>query len=496
MRLKTLKLENFRCFDALEIDLHPQMTVLVAENGQGKSSILDAIRIALWPFVGSFDLAKTRYSPPDASISVDDIRLIRKASHDMVRQLPCGIEVSASVETQPMKWKRYRTEEKQHPKVVKESGDAIREHAKNLQAVVRDPEIEGITLPVFGYYGTCRNCSGKKLTEGSKRSKTEKDSTDDSDFYIRTFAYRDALDPASTFKHFEDWFSWLMLSRAQYIFTLDQSTLSGEAKFGGPIPESAESKDLARINHQITAVRQAIDCMLQPTTGWQRLDFSITYEKSLVLHHPDHGLMKVANLSDGIRSMLAMVGDIAYRCVKLNPHLGHQAAFETPGVVMIDEVDMHLHPGWQQTVLGQLQAAFPKIQFIVSTHSPQVLSSVDASCIRVLHLTTSEKGKSSIEIRKISQQTKGVASSDLLAEIMGVDPVPDLPEAQQLAQYHALIQQNLHPSDEGLALRANLEQHFGATHPAILECEQLIRLQAFKQKLPLPESKPKDWGSW
>lgn len=496
MRLKTLKLENFRCFDALEVNLHPQMTVLVAENGQGKSSILDAIRIALWPFVGSFDLARTKKNEPENSLAVDDIRLLRKSTHDMARQLPCGLEVHASLGDQALQWKRYRLEERQHPRVVKESGDPIREHAKDLQERGRNPEIEGITLPVFGYYGTCRNCEGKKLTESSRRSTPEKDSTDDSDFYIRTFAYRDALDPASTFKHFEDWFRWLVLSRAQYIFTLDQSTLSGRATLGGPAAGSQEDRDLERIESQIKAVRLAIDSMLQPTTGWCRLDFSIAYEKSLVLHHPDHGLMKVANLSDGIRSMLAMVGDIAYRCVKLNPHLGHQAAFETPGVVMIDEVDMHLHPGWQQTVLGQLQAAFPKIQFIVTTHSPQVLSSVDASCIRVLHPTTSEEGKSSIEIRKISQQTKGVASSDLLAEIMGVDPVPNLPEAQQLAQYHALIQQNLHPSDEGLALRASLEQHFGATHPAILECEQLIRLQAFKQKLPLPESKPKDWGSW
>ncbi len=490
MRLKTLKLENFRCFDALEIDLHPQMTVLVAENGQGKSSVLDAIRIALWPFVGSFDLARTKKNEPENSLAVDDIRLVRKSTHDMARQLPCGIEVSVFLNGQPLEWRRYRLIERQHPNVVKESGDAIREHAKGLQTLVRDPQIEGITLPVFGYYGTCRNCSGKKLTEGSKRSKTEKDSTDDSDFYIRTFAYRDALDPASTFKHFEDWFSWLMLSRAQYIFTLDQSTLSGEAKLGG------EGKDLARINHQIAAVRQAIDCVLQPTTGWQRLDFSITYEKSLVLHHPELGLMKVANLSDGIRSMLAMVGDIAYRCVKLNPHLGIEAALKTPGVVMIDEVDMHLHPGWQQTVLGQLQAAFPKIQFIVTTHSPQVLSSVDVGCIRVLSPVTRENGKSGIETRKVSQQTKGVASSDLLAEIMGVDPIPNLPEAQQLAQYHALIQQNLHTSDEGEKLRAMLEDHFGPDHPVIQECDRMIRLQAFKQKLPLPQSKPKDWGSW
>ena len=495
MRLKKITLENFRCFEKLELELHPQMTVLVAENGQGKSTILDAIRIALWPFVGSFDLARTRYSDPADSIAVDDIRMIRKLSHDMARQLPCSIDVSAQLGTQtPESWKRYRTTEEQNTKVVKESGYPIRKHAKDIQTQIRNPEIGDLNLPVFGYYGTCRNCSGKKLTEGSKARNQEKDSADDSDFYIRTFAYRDALNPASSFKHFKDWFRWLALSRAQYVFTFGQSRLGDRTPLGGPLPSSQEERDLTRIDTQIAVVRQAIDSVLQAVTGWHGLAYSHSYEQSLVLQHAEHGIMKVANLSDGIRSMLAMVGDIAYRCIKLNPHLGLAAAEQTEGVVMIDEVDMHLHPGWQQTVLGQLQAAFPNIQFIVTTHSPQVLSSVDAACIRVLKPVTNEEGRPSITVENINQQTKGVASSDLLAEIMGVDPIPNLPEARNLARYHALIQQNLYSSDDGLNLRASLEQHFGASHPVILECERMIRLQAFKQKLPLPQSGPSDKG--
>ena len=79
-----------------------------------------------------------------------------------------------------------------------------------------------------------------------------------------------------------------------------------------------------------------------------------SHEKSLILKHDEHGTLKVELLSDGIRGVLAMVGDIAYRCIKLNPHFGLNAAKETCGVVMIDEVDMHLHPAWQQTILGKL----------------------------------------------------------------------------------------------------------------------------------------------
>ena len=91
--------------------------------------------------------------------------------------------------------------------------------------------------------------------------------------------------------------------------------------------------------------------------------------------------MVVDDLSDGFRSILSMVADLAYRMVRLNPQLGAQAVVATPGVVLIDEIDMHLHPLWQQTVLLDMQRAFPKVQFIVTTHSPQVLSSVPAESV-------------------------------------------------------------------------------------------------------------------
>jgi predicted ATP-binding protein involved in virulence len=96
-----------------------------------------------------------------------------------------------------------------------------------------------------------------------------------------------------------------------------------------------------------------------------------------VAHHDQHGELSVALLSDGIRNMIGMVADIAFRATKLNPQFGFLAAKETPGVVLIDEVDMHLHPEWQQVVLQSLTTAFPALQFIVTTHSPQVLTTVN-----------------------------------------------------------------------------------------------------------------------
>ena len=136
-----------------------------------------------------------------------------------------------------------------------------------------------------------------------------------------------------------------------------------------------------------------------------------------------------------------------------------------------------------------MQRAFPNIQFIVTTHSPQVLSSIDASCIRRLDWESDEdSGRKRMVVNSVDQQTMGVASSDVLANVMGIDPVPDVEPARQLSRYLALIQQNLHEEPEGRQLREELHEHFGPDHPKMLDCDRLIRLQAFKRTLPLRET--------
>ncbi len=472
MKLTKLRVDNFRCFAALDLELHPQLTVLVAENGQGKSTLLDAARIALWPFVSSFDLARNSYNDPGNAIPIDDVRLVKLDTGDMARQLPSRVLMSGDFGIgQEKTWIRYRDKEAKLTK-TKDSGDTVfmKQWAGAIQAQIRDPATPTLDLPVFGYYGTGRLWARKRLTETTKGQ----DDTLKTDFYVRTFAYRNCLDPASSYKHFKEWFTWAFESyREAQIKQLEN--------------RSTEA-DVSTAQERILVVQQVIDIFLRPTTGWHTLEYSVSHEKSLILHHDQHGTLEVDLLSDGIRSVLAMVGDIAYRCIKLNPHLGGNAARETQGVVMIDEVDMHLHPRWQQVVLDQLQQAFPLVQFIVTTHSPQVLTSIDASCIRLLHQGSyPETGRQQTVVELITLQTRGVASSDLLAQIMGVDPIPDVPEARMLSEYHALIQQNLHEATDGKARRTQLDTHFGANHPVMLECDRMIRLQAFKQKLPPPK---------
>jgi predicted ATP-binding protein involved in virulence len=229
----------------------------------------------------------------------------------------------------------------------------------------------------------------------------------------------------------------------------------------------------------IEAVREAIRVGLEPT-GWCELVWDIEQkQKSLAVKHPDYGQLPLSALSDGVRNMIALIADIAQRCARLNPHLREAAAQQTPGVLLIDEVDMHLHPGWQQQVVDLLRKAFPALQMIVSTHSPHVLSTVDKESIRVIRL---QDGRGVLETPTL--QTRGVENAGVLANIMGVDPIPHVEEAQWLSNYRALIQQHLLDTTEAKGLRTRLEEHFGNEHPVILECDRMIRLERFKQTLP------------
>ena len=94
--------------------------------------------------------------------------------------------------------------------------------------------------------------------------------------------------------------------------------------------------------------------------------------------------MPVSVLSDGYRCTISLIADIAYRMALLNPQLLDSVLTETDGIVLIDEIDLHLHPTWQKRVLKDLMDIFPKVQFIVSTHAPEVINSVKSDSVIIL----------------------------------------------------------------------------------------------------------------
>ena len=167
---------------------------------------------------------------------------------------------------------------------------------------------------------------------------------------------------------------------------------------------------------------------------------------------------------------------MARRLVTLNPEADEP--LHGHGIVIIDEIELHLHPKWQQDILLGLQDTFPGIQFIVTTHSPQVLSTVDNKCIRQICLD--ESGEPIIKVPEL--QTKGIRSSDILEQIMGTFSIPRIVEAQWLSDYSALILEGEWGSEAGIKLFKSVIDHFGENHPEIERLQGEIRLQEFKMK--------------
>jgi predicted ATP-binding protein involved in virulence len=451
LRLEHLLLRNFRCFEECAIDLHPELIVLVAENGRGKTAILDAMRIGLGLFVDS--VAGTRQS---GGFERADVRLVRGENGRMVPALPTEFVADGYVSGQAIHWSRALKSYGLSPRMTTKDAEDLCHAAVELRKSVEGHapvEAGGApVLPLVAFYGTGRLFAEHWLG-GRKRT------------YVRPTGgrlagYADCLSLASSFKGLVAWYE-------------DKANEIQDPKF------SAELSENLRL---LAAVKEATRVVLEPTQ-WSELDWDFE-RKSLVIQHPDHGRLPLSALSDGVRNTVALIADIARRCATLNPHMGNEAALRTPGVLLIDEVDMHLHPRWQQLVIGLLQKAFPEVQMVLSTHSPHVLSTVDVASVRAITLDHG-RGEPKIPIF----QTRGVESADVLAKVMDVNPVPQVEEARWLSDYRAMVQEGEYESAAGQSLWQKLVTHFGENHPALTEVDTLRRLQVFKRanKLPLHE---------
>ncbi|WP_119395055.1 AAA family ATPase [Salinibius halmophilus] len=378
MKIESLTLTNFRRFEHLTVDFHDQLTVIVAKNGQGKTTLLDAISIALGPFVGAFDLGKNK------GMERTDPRFQRrKELSDNEQIFPALI----TAEFDGFNGSVYREMNSPKGKTTTKNAKLLSNYGAKLMEQVR--ALEDVTLPVVAYYGSGRLWNAHK---NAKRKAVLSES--------RTMGYEDCVTAASSFTQVQQW-----MSKAEYAATQQErdSSYSGYT-----------------LREQIDGIQNTVNAVLA-SEGWYKFHYSITHEE-LAMSHDDAGILPVSMLSDGVRAMVALVADLAWRCAKLNPHLHENASQQTNGIVLIDEVDMHLHPAWQQKVIQALQQAFPKVQFILTTHSPQVLSTVKKESVRVL---SSDLAGNSIASTPVSK-TYAHPSNEVMQAVMGTNPVPNI----------------------------------------------------------------------
>lgn len=469
MKIDKVIIKNFRCFEQLEVTFHPQMTVLIAPNGAGKTTILDAVRIAMWPFVKGFDLGSQ--TGKAATIQIDDVRL-RRFDQNMEPALPAEIEAFSNSEMNilPISWLQSR--DKIAPRTTTK-GDTFTTQltniAKKYQSIIYksskstkiasesfSQSVENINLPLIVYLGT-----GRLWYQGRYSSEAQDQKLDNS-VYSRFWGYQNCLTATSSYKQFQSWYSWVYRSHRE----LQITQLEGQLK---PQDEEAQRNFSAAIK----VVQTSINKLTQKLTGWHDLQYRASMGQQLVMEHPEQGYIPLSLLSDGLRNMVAMISDIAFRCIKLNPHLGEKAAIETSGIVLIDEVDMFLHPTWQQRVLSSLMEAFPKLQFIVTTHSPQVISTVHSDSIRVI----GENYKGKLIASKPLAHTYGNPSNQVLESVMLVDPQPPIKEKEMLEQLTELVDQGKGNTELAQSLLTELTALLGDTHPQLQRLHRSLNRQ-------------------
>ena len=386
MKIKTIKLQNFRCFEKFSAELNEDLTVIVGNNGSGKSTLLDALSIAVGTFLVPFSIGNSiTIAKDDALNKCYDLGSVV----ELQAQYPVEVFAEGIVAEKTLQWKRTLNSEEGRT-TVGAAKDLIN-IAKKLQEQIQKGEKP--LLPIISYYGTGRLWAQKR--ERKTVSKTTR--------FNRQMGYIDCLDAASNEKLMLKWFEKMSL----------QAAASG------------------KIAPELMAVKTAICKCFIGITGYQDVDVQFnfdTHELDIVYLGADntHKRYSMKHLSDGYKNTLSMIADIAYRMAVLNPWLLKDVLTKTPGVVLIDEIDLHLHPLWQQRMISDLRSIFPKVQFIVSTHAPIVISSVKKENLLVLQ---------DLQADNPMIETYGKDANAILLSVMGADERPTAVK-QKFSQFY------------------------------------------------------------
>ena len=404
MRLKCVHIRNFRAISDLQLPLHEQLTVLHGDNAQGKTSVLGAIAFGLSRVLRLMEVKKVEAIQPEDIRNDADYAEIKLETRDGTGWTELG-------------W-RTKTRQSSDKRAAREFQNMDLHTQLRSYLRAKDPDVGNGERVIVASYDTERAVFWTPLRR--RDFKTE---------FTYMDAYEDALEIKPSFKKFFEWF--------------DRKE-SDELR----LQRDASDKDL-RVP-ELNAVRTAIEKMLRGVSDLHMDANPLRFTARLERPAGGFDRLSLDQLSGGYRIMLAMVGDLALRMAMANPHLTNPLAAEA--VVLIDEVELHLHPSWQQRVLDDLIRTFPNTQFIVSTHSPQVLTTVHPEHIVRLRST----GSNVVAEREVAP-TYGNEAGDVLYTIMGVNERPPIPYTDQLRRYRAQVALDRGETDEAKALRTETQ---------------------------------------
>ncbi|MCD8154625.1 MAG: AAA family ATPase [Clostridiales bacterium] len=325
MQISHVRLKNFRAIKEKEIDFKQGFNLIKGENGKGKTSILEAIAVGLGGFIAGTDVATRHFS-------VQEIRkeypLLGDGSIDEKKIVPLEVEITATVDGQEYTWLRSRSS-------VKASRSTIqpRDIARKAEKIANDSTKE---LPIILYESASRVWSQKRSSSDNIFRKN----------YFRTAGYTDALVDDSNIKLLLNW-----------CVKMEQVAWQNNTQIA-----------------EYEAVKAAVGRFMQEMN--QSADCKVFYDRRTenLMYQENDTVYPINDLSAGYQSLAWMVFDIAYRMAILNPEKKADVA-NTSGVILIDEIDMHLHPRWQWNIIDALRTVFPNVQFIAATHAPILFAS-------------------------------------------------------------------------------------------------------------------------
>jgi len=422
LKISEVSVSNFRGYSHFRVPLHSSLSVLVGENGAGKTSILEAVACGLGPFLTAMPDAKGKLiKKSDIHVNASGVASYARITIDTTSSLSWDLVAKGAGTAEA-------------PKL---GTAALTTYASQLV----DNQSE---FPLIAYYGTSR-----ALTPTSSKvaiNPFEKE--------IRGEGYDSALDAKVNYGIIKNWFSKI------------------------EVDELRKRDDLRDPKFIHPAKRLVSETVYQIVERATSLEFDknsndvVVYWKN---EKDEYVKLTLEQLSEGYRNMVALTIDLVRRAYLLNPTSDNPLAVS--GIVLIDEIELHLHPRWQQKVLNDLTNLFKNIQFIVTTHSPQVLTTVHAESIRIVSADASEAKLLT------GTSTYGSESTRMLEEVLGGNTRPQhIDIVKKLNRYTELVESDKWDTSEALELKRVLNQWGGQTEAELQRLDTDIRIREFERE--------------